>query len=200
MACGSSSAIVPRKERTPIDGCQLPRFFQWRSEIDARHGAVHDPSSANLRCFAELKRWQPLPIHVVLDDNFDDWLVRADVGQEFGHYRTRRQPLNGLRRRSRKSARPNSSSTSLTEKRAERVLQKAGPPDCSGDDPAGSGRRPVITPSCCRHARGSMPAVEAEASHRTCAQSPGRGARASVSVCFGWRTAAAVPVRRRCRP
>jgi hypothetical protein len=30
MACGSSSAIVPRTERTPIDGCQLLPIFQWR--------------------------------------------------------------------------------------------------------------------------------------------------------------------------
>ena len=28
-------------------------------------------------------------IHVVPDDNFDDWIVRADVGQEFGHCPTR---------------------------------------------------------------------------------------------------------------
>ena len=28
-------------------------------------------------------------IHVVPDDNFDDWVVRADIGTEFGHYATR---------------------------------------------------------------------------------------------------------------
>ena len=28
-------------------------------------------------------------IHVVPDDNFDDRVVRADIGQEFGHYPTR---------------------------------------------------------------------------------------------------------------
>jgi hypothetical protein len=28
-------------------------------------------------------------IHVVPDDDFDDWVVRADIGQEFGHYPTR---------------------------------------------------------------------------------------------------------------
>ena len=28
-------------------------------------------------------------IHVVPDNNFDDWVVRAGVGQEFGHYPTR---------------------------------------------------------------------------------------------------------------
>ena len=29
-------------------------------------------------------------IHVVPDDNFDDWVVvRAGIGQEFGHYPTR---------------------------------------------------------------------------------------------------------------
>jgi Uncharacterized protein conserved in bacteria (DUF2188) len=28
-------------------------------------------------------------VHVVPDDNFDDWVVRADIGQEFGHYPTR---------------------------------------------------------------------------------------------------------------
>ena len=28
-------------------------------------------------------------IHVVPDHNFDDWIVRGDIGQEFGHYATR---------------------------------------------------------------------------------------------------------------
>ena len=28
-------------------------------------------------------------IHVVPDDSFDDWVVRGDVGNEFGHYSTR---------------------------------------------------------------------------------------------------------------
>jgi hypothetical protein len=28
-------------------------------------------------------------IHVVPDDNFGDWAVRADIGQDFGHYPTR---------------------------------------------------------------------------------------------------------------
>ena len=28
-------------------------------------------------------------IHFVPDDNFDDWVVRAHIGQEFGHYPTR---------------------------------------------------------------------------------------------------------------
>jgi hypothetical protein len=28
-------------------------------------------------------------IHVVPDHNFDDWIVRGDLGQEFGHYSTR---------------------------------------------------------------------------------------------------------------
>jgi hypothetical protein len=31
----------------------------------------------------------PAAIHVVPDGNFDDWVVRADIGQEFGHYPTR---------------------------------------------------------------------------------------------------------------
>ncbi|MDR3486218.1 MAG: DUF2188 domain-containing protein [Bradyrhizobium sp.] len=28
-------------------------------------------------------------IHVVPDDSFDDWIVRCDIGDEFGHYPTR---------------------------------------------------------------------------------------------------------------
>ena len=36
---------------------------------------------------AELKRWQPLLF--TLFRNFNDWVVRADIGQEFGHYPTR---------------------------------------------------------------------------------------------------------------
>jgi hypothetical protein len=29
-------------------------------------------------------------IHVVPDDSFDDWVVRGDIGHEFGHYGTSR--------------------------------------------------------------------------------------------------------------
>jgi hypothetical protein len=28
-------------------------------------------------------------IHVVPDDSFDNWVVRGDIGPEFGHYPTR---------------------------------------------------------------------------------------------------------------
>ena len=28
-------------------------------------------------------------IHVVPDDSFDDWVVRGDIGPEFGHFPTR---------------------------------------------------------------------------------------------------------------
>ena len=30
-------------------------------------------------------------IHIVPDDSFDDWVVRGDVGQEFGHFSTREE-------------------------------------------------------------------------------------------------------------
>jgi NTE family protein len=37
-------------------------------------------------------------IHVVPDDNFDDWVVRNDNGHEFGHYPTREaaEPVRSL--------------------------------------------------------------------------------------------------------
>jgi hypothetical protein len=28
----------------------------------------------------------PAAIHIVPDDNFDDWIVRGNIGQEFGHF------------------------------------------------------------------------------------------------------------------
>jgi hypothetical protein len=30
-------------------------------------------------------------IHIVPDDSFDDWVVRGDIGQEFGHFPTREE-------------------------------------------------------------------------------------------------------------
>jgi hypothetical protein len=30
-------------------------------------------------------------IHVVPDDSFDDWVMRGDIGQEFGHFPTREE-------------------------------------------------------------------------------------------------------------
>jgi hypothetical protein len=40
-------------------------------------------------------------IHVVPDDNFDDWVVRNDNGHGFGHYPTREaaDPVRSLRSR-----------------------------------------------------------------------------------------------------
>jgi len=76
-------------------------------------------------------------IHVVPDNNFDDWVVRPDIGQEFGHYLTR----EAAERIAQAIAREREAELAVhlrTEERAERVLQKTGPPDCSGDDPAAS--------------------------------------------------------------
>jgi hypothetical protein len=77
-------------------------------------------------------------IPVVPDDNFDDWVVRADMGQEFGHYPTR-------------EAAELVAQAIAQERKAELVVHlpdgktsrtrftKSWPPDCSGDDPAESG-------------------------------------------------------------
>src|ERR1700676_3113247 len=85
--------------------------------------------------FAELKRWQPLLFTLSRTTTSTTGLYAPTLGRNSATTPPEKPP-NGSRRRSRKSARPNSSSTSRTEKRAE---QKAGPPDCSGDDPAESG-------------------------------------------------------------
>jgi hypothetical protein len=98
-------------------------------------------------------------IHVVPDDNFDDWVVRADIGQEFGHYATLEAAERIAQAIAQEREGPNSSSTSPAEKHPNAFCKKAGRQIV----PAmtwGIGRCPV-TPSCRRHARGSMPAVEA---------------------------------------
>jgi hypothetical protein len=33
-------------------------------------------------------------IHIVPDDSFDDWVVRGDIGKEFGHFPTREAARN----------------------------------------------------------------------------------------------------------
>jgi hypothetical protein len=100
-------------------------------------------------------------IHVVPDDNFDDWVVRDYKKHEFGHYPPEKPP-NPSPRRSPESAGTNSSFTSLTEERAARGLKWGGWLDCSGDDQTHRHRRPAAL-SCRRHARGSTPAIEAAA-------------------------------------
>ena len=69
-------------------------------------------------------------IHVVPDDNFDDWVVRADIGQEFGHYPTR-EAAELVAQAIAQERKAKLVVHLRTEKRVERVLQKAGPPDCS---------------------------------------------------------------------
>jgi hypothetical protein len=64
-------------------------------------------------------------IHVVPDDNFDDWVVRDHDGHEFGHYPTR-EVAEPPPRRSRESAGTNSSFISLTEELAARICEGVG--------------------------------------------------------------------------
>jgi len=69
-----------------LTAVSFPRFFNG-AEIDARHGAVSDPLP--IVALRGAQAMAAAAIHVVPDDNFDDWVVRADIGQEFGHYPTR---------------------------------------------------------------------------------------------------------------
>jgi hypothetical protein len=69
-----------------LTAVSFPRFFSG-AEIDARHGAVSDPLP--IVALRGAQAMAAVAIHVVPDDNFDDWVVRADIGQEFGHYPTR---------------------------------------------------------------------------------------------------------------
>jgi hypothetical protein len=69
-----------------LTAVSFPRFFNG-AEIDTRHGAFSDPLP--IVAFRGAQAMAAAAIHVVPDDNFDDWVVRADIGQEFGHYPTR---------------------------------------------------------------------------------------------------------------
>jgi hypothetical protein len=79
--------MLPRLGRTPIDGCQILPILSLVLEIDARHGTVPIPLTNVALVGAQAMA--TAAIHVVPDDNFDDWIVRDDIGQEFGHYATR---------------------------------------------------------------------------------------------------------------
>jgi hypothetical protein len=69
-----------------LTAVSFSRFFN-DAEIDARHGAVSDPLP--IVALRGAQAMAAAAIHVVPDDNFDDWVVRADIGQEFGRYPTR---------------------------------------------------------------------------------------------------------------
>jgi hypothetical protein len=72
-------------------------------------------------------------IHVVPDDSFDDWVVRSDNGEVFGHYATREEAELVAQAIARKYGDERSSFTFPTEERPARILQRGGWPDCSGD-------------------------------------------------------------------
>jgi hypothetical protein len=67
----------------PLTAVSFFRFFN-NAEIDARHGAVFDPLP--VIALRGAQAMAAAAIHVVPDNNFDDWVVRADIGQEFGYY------------------------------------------------------------------------------------------------------------------
>jgi hypothetical protein len=64
-------------------------------------------------------------IHVVPDDNFDDWVVRDHDGHEFGHYPTREVAERAAEAITRERG-TNSSFISLTEEPAARILRRGG--------------------------------------------------------------------------
>jgi hypothetical protein len=80
--------MLPRTGRAPIDGCQVLPNFSGVSKIDSRHGAAGDVLVI-VALRAEFLAMTSAAIHVVPDDSFDDWVVRGDIGNEFGHYPTR---------------------------------------------------------------------------------------------------------------
>ena len=71
-------------------------------------------------------------IHVVPDDSFDDWIVRGDIGDEFGHYPTREAAERVA------EAIPQRRETELVvhlpDGRTTWRSFEGGSPDCSGDD------------------------------------------------------------------
>src|SRR4029077_546146 len=94
-------------------------------------GAVSDPLLIVAHRGAQAMA--AVAIHVVPDNNFDDWVVRPDIGQEFGHYLTR----EAAERIAQAIAREREAELAVhlrTEERAERGFQKSGPPDCSVGD------------------------------------------------------------------
>ena len=72
----------------------------------------------------------PAAIHVVPDDNFDDWVVRGNIGQEFGHSPPERKPSSPPSR-SRENARPNSIIHLPDGRTSRKSFKRDGPPDCS---------------------------------------------------------------------
>src|SRR5882762_7708773 len=105
----------------------------------------------------ELKRWQPL-FTLCRTTASTTGSCAATSGTSLATTALEKPP-NWLPRRSRESAKPNSSFISLTEERAERVLKRDGQPDCSRDDESAE----PVRLSCRRHVRGSTPATEAGA-------------------------------------
>jgi hypothetical protein len=67
---------------------RFSRFSHSGSKIDTGHGAA--PHLLTIDCASHGgKAMVAVAIHVVPDESFDDWVVRGDVGHEFGHYPTR---------------------------------------------------------------------------------------------------------------
>ncbi|WP_143046745.1 DUF2188 domain-containing protein [Bradyrhizobium erythrophlei] len=96
-------------------------------------------------------------IHVVPGDNFGDWVVRADIGQEFDHYPTR----EAAERVAQEIARERDAEfvVDLPDGKTRRTrFAKSWAARLFRRQSRGIARRPV-TPSCRQHARGSMPAV-----------------------------------------
>jgi len=79
-----------------------------------RQGAVADALSI-VALHEELKTMAAAAIHVVPDDSFEDWVVRDDNGDEFGHYATREAAELVAPDDRAKSAAMSSSFTSPTE-------------------------------------------------------------------------------------
>src|ERR1700722_1665711 len=85
---GDHGAMLPRVGLSPIDARQILSIFFSRfspvKKVNPRHGAVLYPLTI-LADRMEFKRWHPPPF-TLFRNNFDDWIVRGNIGQEFGHF------------------------------------------------------------------------------------------------------------------
>jgi Uncharacterized protein conserved in bacteria (DUF2188) len=65
-----------------------PIFFPIPLKIDRRQCAA--PGQATMT-HLESQAMPAGAIHVVPDSSFDDWIIRADIGGDLGHYPTREE-------------------------------------------------------------------------------------------------------------
>jgi hypothetical protein len=156
LRCSDHGTMLPRLERTPIDGCQILPLFSAVPKIDPRHGAAAAVALSILTLSRSLRRCQPPPFTLFRTTVLTTGSYVTTMARCSATTAPEKRP-SWSPRRSRESMATSSSFTFPTKERLARILAKGWGGQVVREMIGHSGliRCHALTPSTCSRVHAS---------------------------------------------